>query len=252
MPYLKEYLRNKHEAFQAGQIKTKLANWEKLTSDPEVLETVTGMKINFDERPETCRQNMQRRFSEMENKAIDEEITKLLKKKVITKSCPETGLVVSPIFVREKKDGSYRMILNLKSLNENIEYQKFKMETVQTALQLITQNSYFASIDLRDAYYSIEVHKEFRKYLKFFWGDTLYCFQAAAMGLAPVPRKFTKLTKPILAHLHDLGHVITSFIDDSLLVGQTEEDIVHSVTDTIKVFDSLGFVIHEEKSQFMP
>ena len=72
------------------------------------------------------------------------------------------------------------------------------------------------------------------------------------MGLAPVPRKFTKLTKPILAHLHDLGHVITSFIDDSLLVGQTEEDIVHSVTDTIKVFDSLGFVIHEEKSQFMP
>ena len=72
------------------------------------------------------------------------------------------------------------------------------------------------------------------------------------MGLAPVPRKFTKLTKPILAHLHDLGHVITSFIDDSLLVGQTEEDIVHSVTDTIKVFDSLGFVIHEEKSRFMP
>ena len=72
------------------------------------------------------------------------------------------------------------------------------------------------------------------------------------MGLAPVPRKFTKLTKPILAHLHDLEHVITPFIDDSLLVVQTKADIVHSVTDTIKIFDSLGFVIHEEKSQFMP
>ena len=55
MPCFKEYLRNKHEAFQAGQIKTKLANWEKLTSDPEVIETVTGMKIHFDERPETSR-----------------------------------------------------------------------------------------------------------------------------------------------------------------------------------------------------
>ena len=52
--------------------------------------------------------------------------------------------------------------------------------------------------------------------------------------------------------MYDLGHVITSFTDDSLLVGQTEEDIVHSVTDTIKVFDSLGFVMHEEKSRFMP
>ena len=154
MPCLKEYLRNKHEAFQAGQITTKLANWEKLTSDPEVLETVTGMKINFDERPETCRQNLQRRFSETENKATDEEVTNLLKKEVITKSCPETGQVVSPIFVREKKDGSHRMMLNLKSLNENIKYKKFKMVTVQTALQLITQNSYFASIDLWNAYYS--------------------------------------------------------------------------------------------------
>ena len=91
------------------------------------------------------------------NKAIDEEVTKLWKKKIITKSCLETGQVVSPIFVWEKKDGSHRMILNLKSLNENNEYQKFQMETVQTALQLIIQNSYFASIDLRDAYYSTEI-----------------------------------------------------------------------------------------------
>ena len=68
------------------------------------------------------------------------------------------------------------------------------------------------------------------------------------MGLAPVPRKFTKLTKPILAHLHDLEHVITPFIDDSLLVVQTKADIVHSVTDTIKGFDSLGFVIRKKVS----
>ena len=72
------------------------------------------------------------------------------------------------------------------------------------------------------------------------------------MGLAPVPRTFTKLSKPILAHLHDLGHVITSFIEDSLLTGQTKAEIYESVIDTIKVFDSLGFTIPDEKSQFMP
>ena len=72
------------------------------------------------------------------------------------------------------------------------------------------------------------------------------------MGLAPVPRNFTKLTNPILVHLHDLGHVITSFIDDSLLIGQTKAEIYESVIDTVKVFDSLGFTIHDEKSQLMP
>ena len=65
------------------------------------------------------------------------------------------------------------------------------------------------------------------------------------------PSKFPKLTKPILAHLHDLGHVITSFIDDSRLNGQTKAEIYESVTDTVKVFDSWGFNIHDEKSQLM-
>ena len=81
--------------------------------------------------------------------------------------------------MREKKDGSHRMISSLKDLNQQVEYQKFKMETVQTALQLTTKNCYFASVDLRDTYYSIEIHTEFGKYLKFYWRDTLYCFQAS-------------------------------------------------------------------------
>ena len=61
---LKTYLRAKHERFQAGQIKTKLNNWKRMTSDPEVLETVKGLKIKFDGNPLTCSQKEQRYFSE--------------------------------------------------------------------------------------------------------------------------------------------------------------------------------------------
>ena len=83
------------------------------------------------------------------------------------------------------------MSMNLKSLNENIKYKKFKMETVQTALQLITQNSYFASIDLRDAYYSIEVHKEFRKYLKFFLERHPILFSSSAKKIHKTDKTHT-------------------------------------------------------------
>ena len=253
MPSLKAYLSTKKDLFMGGQIKTKLNEWEKLTSDPEVLQTVQGIQISFDQYPMTCSQSVQKcQFTEKEITVIDEEVQKLLDKRVIKVSSVEEGQVVSPIFVREKKDGSHRMILNLKALNENIEYQKFKMETLQTALALVTKNCYFASIDLRDAYYSVPVHEDYQKFLKFCWRGTLYVYQAAAMGLAPVPRLFTKLTKPILAHLHDLVHVITSFIDDSLLVGQSKTEVCENVIDTVKMFDALGFTIHEGKSQFIP
>jgi hypothetical protein len=55
------------------------------------------------------------------------------------------------------------MILNLKELNEYIEPHRFKMETFESALKLIKSFSYFASIDLRHAYYSI--NKILEKYI---------------------------------------------------------------------------------------
>ena len=37
---------------------------------------------------------------------------------------------MSPIFLREKRDGSFHMILNLKTLKQYVEYNHCKMETV--------------------------------------------------------------------------------------------------------------------------
>jgi hypothetical protein len=67
----------------------------------------------------------------------------------------------------QKKDGEYRMILNLKDLNLDIEYYHFKMETFETTLKLIKLNSYMASIDIRHAYYSVPIADEHKKFLCF-------------------------------------------------------------------------------------
>ena len=77
------------------------------------------------------------------------------------------GDFLSTIFVRPKKDGSYRMILNLKPLNEFVSYYHFKMDTIYTTLKLMRPGCFMASVDLKDAYYSVPVAKEDRKYLKF-------------------------------------------------------------------------------------
>ena len=63
------------------------------------------------------------------------------------------------------------------------------------------------SIDLRDAYYSIPVSPTYRKYLKFIWRDQLYQFTCLPMGLSSSPRIFTKIMKPVFAHLRsEWGH----------------------------------------------
>jgi hypothetical protein len=81
------------------------------------------------------------------------------------------------------------MILNLKPFNEFVDYNHFKMDTFQTAMKLIRPGCFMASIDLKDAYYSIPVADEDGKFLMFEWKGTFYQFTCLLMGF-PVPLGF--------------------------------------------------------------
>ena len=75
----------------------------------------------------------------------------------------EEGEFISPIFVTPKSDGGYRLILNLKSLNEYIDIEHFKMHGLKEILKLVERNCYMAALDIKDLYYSIPVEESFQK-----------------------------------------------------------------------------------------
>ena len=81
--------------FKAGQVKKHFSNWQKITSDPEVLQNIRGAEM--DKIP------INSNFSSEKEKAIDSEIEKLLKKGVIKECEHEEGEYISPIFVSPKK-----------------------------------------------------------------------------------------------------------------------------------------------------
>ena len=76
-------------------------------------------------------------FSKGEELIIAAEIKKLLEKGVINEATHGANEYISTVFTRPKKDGSHTLILNLKNLNQFVTYQHFKMESLQSAVQLI-------------------------------------------------------------------------------------------------------------------
>ena len=232
--------------FIAGRLKQFSSQWQHITSDPFILDSVQHYKIEF--VAEFPQQEVVPRgigFSTQEQYIIEKEIEKLLHEGVIEETTHCVGEYISTIFIRPKKDGTCRLILNLKSLNDHVEYHHFKMDTLQSAIRLMKRNCYMASVDLRDAYYLVPIHKEYQKFLRFSWKGKLFQFSCLPNGLSCAPRLFTKILKPVYATFRKKGHLNVGYIDDSYLQGDTAHQCQTNVT-------RLGFIIHPVKSVLKP
>lgn len=96
-----------------------------------------------------------------------------------------------------------------------MQYHYFKMDTLASTIKLLHRGCYIASVDLKDAYYSVPVAENCRKYLRFYWKSEFFQFTCLPMGLTTAPRIFTKLLKPIYADLRERGNTCMGYIDDS-------------------------------------
>ena len=223
-----------------------------MTSDKHILNIVQkGLELNFlDEPPE--KEAFEYPRSKREFDLIDAEVKALLKKGVVSKSIKENGDYFSNLFTTPKKDGTYRTILNLKYLNKECDTKHFKMESLKNALHMVRHNAFLASIDIKDAFYSVPISNSHKKYLKFLWAGAPYQFDAMPNGYKDAMRVFTKLLKPVFSHLRELGYVSVIYVDDSLLYGDTFVECLENVKVTLECLQDLGFIIHSKKSVLLP
>ena len=136
--------------FQAGKVAHCLPEWQKLTSDVEVLQIAKGDIIEFEQDNVPSKHYAHPcSLSIEEKKAITSELHDLLDQNIIKLSHREQNEFVSSIFTRPKPNSSLRVIINLKPLNQFITSHHFKMDTIKTVLRQVTLGCYLATIDLK-------------------------------------------------------------------------------------------------------
>ena len=81
------------------------------------------------------------------------------------------------------------------------------METLASILRDLQTGMWMVPRDLKDAYLHVPIVPPYRRFLRFVLGDSqevrVYQWMVLPFGLATVPRVFTKLLVPIVAHLHE-------------------------------------------------
>ena len=203
--------------FQAGQLRNFLPQWKTVTTDPTILQFVSGVKIEFQNNSLPTQQHKRPSvFNTKQHAFVKAEIDKLLAKGGIIPAAQEMGEFISTIFLRPKKDGTHRTTLSFKEFNEFVAYHHFKMDTLEAAISMMKPGCFMASVD--------PIHPSHQKYLKFCFDGAFYQYTCLPNGLASAPRIFTKLLKPVYATSHSMGHLNSGCIDDSYPQGEIVED----------------------------
>lgn len=179
-------------------------------------------------------------------------INRLLAIGVIKKCKPCAGQFLSKYFLTQRANSSTRFIFNAKKLNEFITPVHFKMEDIRTAIKLVSPDAFMGSLDLRDAYHLISIHREYKKYLRFSWNNELYEYTCLPFGLCTASWLFTKITKPILNFLRSQGYVLVVYLDNWLLLGLNYNLCLTNIQKTKNTLERLGFVVNYEKSHLVP
>lgn len=234
--------------FIPGSLKDNLLFWKSLTSDSYILNAVAGYKLELWDMPSQSAITQ----NSGDPKLLLEETMKLSNIGVVRQVRYIPGQIISPVFLVPKKNDTFRMILNLKHLNQSVVYEHFKMSSIHDSRQLIRPQSYLASVDLEKAYYSVSIHPEHRKFLRFQLGDQLFEYQVLPNGLSSAPRLFTSIMRVLFSHLRSSGFTSLAYIDDSLLVESSYEKCKANIEVTVELFQKAGFCINWEKSVLEP
>ena len=222
--------------------------------DKYVLALLKGIHVPFvNKAPIQKSPPHELKMSEEEMTFVDQELQHLLNKgciKALEGKIP--GGWVNNIFLVPKKNGGFRMILNLKKLNEHVVYTKFKMDHIDRVVQLLQKGHFLGSLDLVSVYSHLWIQEKYQKFFQFTWRGHYYCYTTLPQGFADSPQMFVRCTNPIIAHLRKMLIDIVIYIDDTFLRAPTASELEYNLKITQELFAQCGLTVNVEKSCLVP
>lgn len=231
-------------------LSTHLPAWHRIDSPTHVIDWIqNGVQIPFAHQPEPYVLH-NRPCDVQESHFIDSEISRLLGMDCIERvNCQP--MYVNPIKCVPKKSGKFRLITDLRVLNNHCVVPSFKNEDIRTVADLVQPDDYMISVDLQDGFFHIPVAVHHRQYLGFQWNGHYYQWKVLPFGLSCSPYYFCKTMRPIVAFLREWDLRVMVYVDDFFLctperlAADHRDMLLHTLCD-------LGLRVNVDKSHLDP
>ena len=200
------------------------------------------IKINLKSEAEVSQQKG-RRIPIQLQKAVDEEISRLLKEGHIEKIDEiKADVFIQPTVITVKKDRSVKVALDARALNKAIDKDKYQMPNLDNLLDMVAKKldteegeAWFSSVDMTYAYGQVPLHQLPAKHCNFqiIGGESTgtYRFVTGFYGLSVMPTEFQKVMDNLLAKFRE----VFVFIYDILIATKgTKQNHIEKVREILK------------------
>ena len=177
-------------------------------------------------------------------KAIElkEQLTQLLDQGYIQPSVSPWSI---PVLFAKKKDGTLRMCINYRGLNQCTIKNKYPIPRIDELLDRLNGSSIYTKIDLKSGYYQIRIKEEDIPKTGFNTRYGHYEFTVIPFGLTNAPITFNCLMSDILSK--QLDEYVLVFFDDILVYSKNTKDHKHHAQKVLELFAPTQNLCKEEQ-----
>ena len=168
--------------------------------------------------------------------AMKEEFNKLVDEML------NAGLIVesespwcSPTVLVKKKDGSMRICVDYRRVNEVTVKDSYPIPKIEEILNQLGGNTVFTTLDLASGYHQVSVKKEDRGKTAFCTDRGLFEYVVMPFGLTNAPATFQRLMERVLKGL--IGKICLVYLDDVMIYSKSlaeHEEHLNMVLERIK------------------